>query len=145
MNTEDIENDIKRQLGLSLSGLLTGTAPLDVSQSPEKEKQSQSDGGKKKHSKTKHSNIRVETTSCQVMRPGEREALNRVKDEAVLELESEKRRRDFQVSDHARKFLEGNKFSTKSLLFSKMSFCRREVYLFPGGEKCQVPAGQVVL
>ena len=121
MNKETIEIEIKRQLGLSISGLPIGTAPLDTSQSPEKEKQSQSDGGKKKHSKTKHSNIRVETTSCQVMRPGEREALNRVKDEAVLELESEKKARkegiqkDFQVSEHARKFLEGNKQNTSLL------------------------------
>ena len=105
MNTEDIENDIKRQLGLSLSGLLTGTAPLDVSQSPEKEKRS--DAGKKKQSRSRHSNIRVETTNTEVLRPGEREARDRIKEEAQLELQREKKARDFKVSDEARKYLEG--------------------------------------
>ena len=107
MNKEDIENEIKKQLGLSLSGFPTGTAPLDISQTPEKEKK-RLDVGKKKHSKSKHSNIRLETTNSEVLRPAERQALDRIREEAQLEWEREKRGKDFKVSEEARKFLEGN-------------------------------------
>ena len=110
MNKEDIENEIKKQLGLSLSGFPTGTAPLDISQTPEKEKK-RLDVGKKKHSKSKHSNIRVESTNSEVLRPAERQALERFREEAQQEWETEKRGKDFKVSEDARKFLEG-----KSLL-----------------------------
>ena len=106
MNKEDIENEIKKQLGLSLAGLPTGTAPLDISHSPEKERRSDV-AGKKRHNKSKHSNIRVETTSCEVLRPAERLALDRMKEEAQLELASEKRGREFIVSEDAKKFLAG--------------------------------------
>ena len=60
MNKEDIENEIKKQLGLSLSALPTGTAALDISQSPEKEKLKRSDVGKKKHSKATRRNSEPE-------------------------------------------------------------------------------------
>ena len=109
MKKEDIENEIKKQLGLSLGTLSTGTAPLDISHSPEKEKRS--DVGKKKPSRAKHSNIRVETTNTEVFRPGERQALDRIKEEAQLELGSERDKRargEFKVSEDAKKFLAGN-------------------------------------
>ena len=109
MNKEDIENEIKKQLGLSLTGFPTGTAALDISQSPEKEKEKKRlDVGKRKHPK-RHSNIRLESTSCEVLRPAERLALDRIKEEARLELEREKRgKRDFKVSEESRRYLEGN-------------------------------------
>ena len=141
MNKEDIENEIKKQLGLSLSALPTGTAALDISQSPEKEKLKRSDvGGKKKYSKSKHSTIRVETTSCEVVRPGEREALDRIKEEAQLELESEKRSRDFKVSEDARKFLAGKyifPLKEKSAKFPRARwFCRLCEYHCDNLSKC---------
>ena len=140
MNKEDIENEIKKQLGLSLSALPTGTAALDISQSPEKEKLKRSDVGKKKHNKSKHSTIRVETTSCEVVRPGEREALDRIKEEAQLELESEKRSRDFKVSEDARKFLAGKyifPLKEKSAKFPRARwFCRLCEYHCDNLSKC---------
>ena len=107
MNKEDIENEIKKQLGLSLSGFPTGTAPLDISQSPEKEKKRLDVGKKHPKGRQRHSNIRLESTSCEVLRPAERLALERIREEAQQELEREKRARDFKVSEEARRFLEG--------------------------------------